>query len=294
MISWTTPQGGAHLPQLAILTLFVTVGIVVGRTALEGQLDTGSSGVSPSSSTLQVQTQERSPLEFNRAPVDAADTSLVVPLDTLATLELYWGSEWPQVKQEVFGEELEAAVQSVLMPWEQSSELHLSGYRLDERHQDLFYRRLMKWPGREFSKRTMVQDAGYTELNAQNLATCTGASALRGMPNHVIQQFDLDLNGLNDDLDGRIREFMSLLDRAIELEFNSGGLVRAPLRMRDSKPNPDAVFGRSVRGNGWQSRLEVTGERYPYLADLHMEINFLRETRKASLASLVAVEMGQN
>ena len=293
MIPWKSPQGGAHLPQLAILTLFIVMGVVAGRTALGSRLEIDQSGVSPSLAPDEVQTQTQGPMAHDRVEVEVAETASVARLDTLAALEQHWGAEWPEVKAEIFGEDLEQEVQAVLMPWEQSSEMHLSGYRLDERHQDLFYRRLMKWPGREFSTHVLVEDAGYSELNAQNLANCTGTIALRGMPDSQIQQIDRDLNGVNDHLDSRIREFMDLLDRAIELEFNSGGLAKAPLRMRVSKPNSDVVFGRTVRGNGWQSRLEITGERYPYLADLHEEIISLRETRKTSLDSLVAAQVGE-
>ena len=294
MIARKSPQGGAHLPQLAILTLFVVMGVVVGRTALGSRLGGDQSGVSPSSVTIKVPDHSQGSRTHDRVAVEVANAPSVAPLDTLAALEGHWGADWPQVKTEIFGEDFEQEVQSVVMPWEQSSEMHLSGYLLDTGHQELLYRRLMKWPGREFSTHVLIVDAGYSELNAQNLANCTGTAALRDMPNSVIQQFDLDLNDVNDHLDSRIREFMDLLDRAIEVEFNSGGLAKAPLRLGSSKPSLGAVFGRTVRGNGWQSRLEITGERYPYLADLHKEISSLRDARKVRLKGLVASQISES
>ena len=294
MIPRISPQGGAHLPQLAILTLLVTVGVVVGRTAMDQSPEVGLAGVSPSAMGREDQVHEPMPVPLDRDAIEVPDTPSFAPLDTLAALEEHWGAEWHQIKEQLFGDDLEAQLQSVVMPWEQTADMHLSGYRLDARHRDLFYRRLMKWPGREYDTPVLIHDAGYAELTAQSLANSTGTSSLRGMPDHVIQQLDLDLNDVNDDLDSRIHEFMNLLDRAIELEFNSGGLVKAPLRVRTTEPNPDVVFGHTVRGNGWQSRLEVTGERYPYLADLHRQITFLRSARNASLTNLVAAHLGDS
>jgi hypothetical protein len=294
MARMTERLGGTHLPGIAILAALLSVGVVaVGATGGAGSSQaTGALGPARAPETA-VELELGSGPEMSRAR-ELSEVQVPKRSDTLAILKDHFGDDWPAARDELFAGGLDEKSLPVLLPWEEAAPIHRVGMRASsEFSRDVMYRELMTWPGREYADEVFVPNASNAVLTPESLARSTGVHELTNVSQADLERIDMDLRAVNDDLDRVIHRYMDALDEALVLEFESGGLSRAPLERPASGEAVGEIYRKSASAGGWKSYVSITKDRYPYVADLKSEIKEMRSQRKLSLAAMAAT-LGQN
>jgi hypothetical protein len=283
----STFHQGALMPKVAILILFLGAGVVTGGFAWSGDLQ-----IAPGATVLTATAPGPTEQIRTGQVAELRERVTVVPEvgepDALSILEEHWGAEWPAVRDELFGGQLDQASLPQVLLWKQAKDMHRSAYQPTSLYsRDVFFRMEMSWPGRQFSLPVSNSDAGYEVLSAESLARFTGRYELANMDQATIARIDSDLESINQDLDRNIHAFMDALDNALAIEFESGGLVRSPVKRRAIPRDESVVYSKTASGGGWKSRVAITADRYPYVADLKDQIRALRKQRDSRLDSIV-------
>jgi hypothetical protein len=288
MVQESRSQRGTQWSGVALLAALLSVGVVAFGTASEAEIAQG-----PRVNGLNLQDDPKE-LSVFRSPQGARAVEQEAPLiedftpSALDVLRDFYGDEWATARAELFPDGVSEDQLPSLIPWGDAEPIHRSSMRASgEYSRDVFFRTLMAWPGREYSDQVVIPDAGYSQLTAVSLSRSTGEMKIAALDEVNIERIDSDMAMANEELDRVIHEYMSALDEALSREFDSSGLSRAPLKQPSPSELQGEVYSKTTSAGGWKSRISITSDRYPYVADLKAKVKGLRAQRKSNLATLV-------
>ena len=227
------------------------------------------------------------PAEVTAPALPTSTAQPVVYLDPLTFLPEFWGARWPEVEAKQFPGGLENAEPPLIRAWETAAPHLVASMAPDTKNKvDLNYRRLMSWPGWEFTPEPVYPPSPLmASLSPASVASALGDQRIADVDQVTIERWDQELLDVNLRLDQAVRTYLHELGNVVRAEFESPRLERAPVELPDRPSEHPNFFGSlyspTMSAFGWQARLFITKADFPGLVSLRADITALQDERLA-------------
>lgn len=270
------------LTVLGVGALIALAWLVRGTSELQGAgvLHAGHDPEGPSTATGEV-TAPAAP-----TAVGAVGQSAKY-LDPLTFLPEFWGARWPEVEAKQFPAGLENSELPLIRAWEVAAPHLVLSMAPDTKYKvDLNYRRLMAWPGWEFTDEPIYPPSPQmASLSPESVASAIGDERIEAVDQVTIERWDQELLDVNLRLDQAVRTYLHALGDAVRAEFAGPRLERAPVALPDRPSEHPHFFGSlyspTMSAFGWQARLFMVEADFPELVRLRADITALQDERRA-------------